>query len=453
MPPPAPADLNRLFDALFPICRSIAGEGLRQSLALLQQHIPLDIHALKSGSKVYDWQVPQEWRLIRATLTDPYGEVVVDSEDSNLHVVNFSEPFRGKVSLPDLQQHLYSIPELPNAIPYVTSYYKKRWGLCLSHAVRSSLKEGEYRVDIDTEKKDGALNYGSCDLRGNSDEVFLLSSYLCHPSMANNELSGPLCLVRLYEKLRAWNKRHYTYKFVIVPETIGTLVFLSEAERKKEPLFEKMAAGLVVTCVGGRKKPISVKRSRRDWLEDPSDLDLLVQQLARTDPRTYVTRDFTPTSGSDERQYCSPGRNLPVLQVAKTVYGEYAEYHTSLDTKEFMDIDAVEESAEQIFQLLQVFEMRDRRVQGCIPCGEPHLGKRDLYPTFNSRWAKGLSSDRREDERAQLDLLLKILSLSDGSMTILDMACKLDESVLAVKAMVSELERHALLDLSAAQKA
>ena len=307
-------DLDQLFDELFPICRSITGPGIRASLDILKNHIPLEVTEVRTGTKVYDWTVPPEWKLNRATLTDPDGQVVLDTETSNLHVLNFSVPFEGKVELDALQAHLHSNPEMPNAVPYVTSYYNRRWGLCISSRQRQQLKQGIYDVSIDTEIFDGSLVYAQCELEGASDETILITSYLCHPSMANNELSGPLGLVRLFELLKALPSRRYTYRFLLIPETIGSITFLATEGKK---LKDRVIGGVVLTCLGGPASHLSMKLSRRDWADTPSRMDLLARDAAELDHDTYSVRAFTPVGGSDERQFCSPGTNWPVLQAAR----------------------------------------------------------------------------------------------------------------------------------------
>ena len=320
-------DIDQLFDELFPICRSITGPGIRESFDILKRHIPLETTEIPTGTRVYDWTVPPEWRLNRATLTDPDGDIVLDTEDSNLHVLNFSIPFEGQVELDALQAHLHSIPEMPNAVPYVTSYYNRRWGLCMSDRQRQELKQGIYKVSIDAEIHDGHLVYAQCELAGDSDETILITSYLCHPSLANNELSGPLGLVRLYELLKALPTRRYTYRFLLIPETIGSIAFLAT---EGQELTDKIVGGAVLTCLGGPASQLSMKLSRRDWTDMPSRMDLLAVDVSELDKEGFTVRPFTPAAGSDERQFCSPGINWPILQSARTIYGQYEEYHRNI---------------------------------------------------------------------------------------------------------------------------
>lgn len=420
-------DLDALYDELFPICRSITGPGIRSSFEILKRHLPLEITEIASGTKVYDWTVPPEWSLNRATLTDPNGTVILDTDDSNLHVLNFSVPFEGEVELDALQAHLHSIPELSDAVPYVTSYYQRRWGLCMSHRQRLSLEPGMYKVSIDTTIQDGSLAYAQCELPGETDEIVLITSYLCHPSLANNELSGPLGLVRLFELLKAMPSRRYTYRFLLIPETIGSISFLST---EGGDLDDRIVGGLVLTCLGGPSSTVSFKLSRQDWTGSPSKMDRLAHEIASFDRESYEIRPFTPAGGSDERQFCSPGVNWPILQAARTIYGEYNEYHTSLDNKELMTLDAVEKSASAVFGFLQLHELCDLFPVSVIEGGEPQLGRRDLYPTMNGPMSNKMSNDSTKDGRYLLELLLNILSLADGQRTIIDIAHKIDAPLM-----------------------
>ena len=318
-------DISKLFDVLFPLCRSITGPGLRESLAIFSEHMPLEMHSIPSGERVLDWTVPLEWSAEGATLRGPDGDIVCDFRDNNLHLVNYSSPYVGGIALDDLQEHLHSLPHLPDAIPYVTSYYNLRWGLCLTHRQRAALAPGEYFVDIKSSLVPGELNFATCSLPGESEEIVLLTSYLCHPSMANNELSGPLALLRVYEYLKAMPRRHFTYMFLLCPETIGSIAFLSRFDRVIRP---RLRGGMVFTCLGGHRNALSFKTSRRDWLDQPSSIDRLARLFAERHPNRFEIRPFTPTSGSDERQFCSPGFKNPMIQVARTVNNQFSEFHT-----------------------------------------------------------------------------------------------------------------------------
>ncbi|SBS34749.1 hypothetical protein MAQ5080_02963 [Marinomonas aquimarina] len=436
-------NLDRIFDQLFPICRSITGPGITQSLHILKEYMPLEIKEVATGSQVFDWQVPQEWALEHAALYDMNGNAIFSSEDSNLHVLNFSEPFSGVVSRQELFAHLHSIPNLPNAIPYVTSYYKPRWGLCVSEELKQTLTDESYRVEIKTKKYDGALRYGEYFLPGESQKTVLISTYLCHPSMGNNELSGPLAMLGLYEKLAQQTSRHYSYRFVVVPETIGSISYLATTEKQN---LEHIVGGIVLTCLGGPHDKVSFKLSRRDWLDDSSSIDQLARLFAKADAEHYEVREFTPTSGSDERQYCSPSVNLPVIQAARTAYGKFPEYHTSLDNKAFTTIAAIEDSIDKLSLFIDCFELSHMTLQSTVAGGEPMLGKHDLYPTMNGPMTNKLSSDNALDSRAQLNLLLQLLSLFDGSRTLVEAVEKLDCSVMNAMPIVQQLLLKGILE-------
>ena len=441
MTPPL-TELGPLYDELFPICRSITGPGIRDSLGIFARHMPLEIKGVATGTPVLDWTVPQEWELRRARLFGPDGNVILDTQDSNLHVLNFSEPFTGEMDLEDLQAHLYSDDTLPDAIPYVTSYYVPRWGLCLAKSTRDRLKPGRYRVEIDTQKRDGVLNYGVAELPGDSDDLVLITSYLCHPSMANNELSGPLGLLRIYQLLASQPRRHYTYRFLLIPETIGSITYLAG---HGNDLKDRLKSGLVLTCLGGPERQVSFKMSRQDWTGAPAPIDRLARHLAAADPTRFAVREFTPTGGSDERQFCSQGFNLPMGQAARTVYGQFDAYHTSADDLEFMTIAAVERSAEAVAATLSALDVAEVHFVNTAPYGEPQLGRRGLYPSLNGPMTNQFSSDQTQDGRTTLNNLLCILSLADGSRSLIAIAAHIGASVLDLAPIARHLEAEGLL--------
>lgn len=429
--------LDDTFDRLFPILRSISGPGLEASYRVLGEHMPLDYLGVPTGQTVFDWTTPPEWHCRRATLTDPEGAVVCDTDVSNLHVLNYSEGFHGSVPLDRLQSHLHSLPHLPDTVPYVTSYYNRTWGFCLAHNVRQNLKQGDYCVAIDAEFKDGQIPLAQTVLKGTTDREVLISSYLCHPSLANNELSGPLVLLALYRALSRWEHRTFTYRFLLNPETIGSLCYLwLDGER----LRSTIEAGLVLTCLGGPSRRLSFKATRRG----DTRLDRLARSWADREPETLAIRPFTPTSGSDERQFCSPGFNLPVGQFARTIYGEYAGYHNALDTKAFMGIDALVESASLIERFLKELDAAGPYVNQA-PFGEPQLGRRDLYPTLNSAATWQHSSDAIFDGRTTLERVLTILNYSDGTYDLIDIAGKCGCSVTELLPVVNKLRAGGLL--------
>lgn len=438
------AELDQLFDRLFPICRSIAGPGIRESLEIIKDYIPINVLSVPTGTQVYDWVIPQEWELEYAELRRTNGEVVLSTKESNLHVLNYSVPFSGRIPRAALEENLHSIPTLPDATPYVTSYYNARWGLCLPEALRQTLSDDEYDVEIVTRHFDGVLNYGECVLPGESKQTVLITSYLCHPSMANNELSGPLALVALYKKLAAMQSRRFSYRFLLIPETIGSIAYLAT---RKDEIEKDIVGGCVLTCMGGPKDKISLKLSRQDWVGTPSPIDTVAHDLAALDPGLFATRPFTPTGGSDERQFCSPGINWPVIQGARTIYGDYEEYHTSHDNKSFMRIGAVVEAAERMHLLLRVHELAGLKLHSTITGGEPQLGRRGLYPTLNGPMTNRMSNDSHRDGRFALNLLLEILSLADGSMTVADIAKKLGVGFTDILPILSELREKNVIEV------
>lgn len=429
--------IDGLFDELWPLTRSISGPGIEASLAILGRHMPLEVTKVPTGEAVFDWIVPPEWHFRRAVLTGPDGEIICDTADSNLHVVNYSDAIDDYFDLEQLQPHLHSIPELPEAIPYVTSYYRRTWGFCLSHSKRAGLKPGRYHAAIDAEFVPGGIPFGQCRLEGSSDREILLTSYLCHPSLANNELSGPLVLLLLYRRIAAWPKRRYTYRFLLNPETIGALCFLS---RHFEELREKIVAGMVLTCLGGTTDHLRYKSSRSGG----SLFDLVAEKAAcgaLSLPTPLTTVPYSPLDGSDERQYGAPGFKLPVGQMARVVYGSYDGYHNSLDDKEFMGIANLVDSANTIDRFLQYAEVCGRPVN-LQPFGEPQLGRRDLYPNMNSNETKEFSADEFVDGRERLRRILTILNLADGETDFFDIAeacgCSVDELLPVLEMLEDE---------------
>jgi aminopeptidase-like protein len=385
---------------LYPICRSITGEGLRASLRLLQRRIPLELREVPSGTPVFDWVVPREWNLRSARLVGPDGKVVVDAAKLNLHMLNYSIPFRGKVSREELDQHLYSIPEAPSLVPYRTSYYREAWGFCLSHLQRSELEAGEYQVEIDTTLTDGSLTYGELVLSGAEDREVLVSTHCCHPSLANDNCAGMVMCAALAQLLSGM-KRRYTYRFLFIPGTIGAITWLALNEKQAK----RIAHGLVAACAGD-SGPLTYKRSR----QGNAEIDRAAVHVLRHSGQDHQVRDFTPY-GYDERQYCSPGFDLPVGSLTRTPYGEYPEYHTSADDPSLV---RPEKLADTLRRYLEVFEVLEgnRVYRNLQPRCEPQLGKRGLYGTV------GGQSHALPSQMA----LLWVLNLGDGTRSLLDIA-------------------------------
>ncbi|OCL27610.1 hypothetical protein U472_03390 [Orenia metallireducens] len=418
-------EIEKLFDRLFPICRSITGPGLRESLDILGEYIPLERFSVKTGTNLLNnWVVPEEWRIYEAWLKGPDGEKIVDFSDHNLHVVNYSIPVDKKLSLTELKDYLYTIPDLPEAIPYVTSYYKRRWGFCMRHKTYEKLKEGEYHAYINSELLDGQLDYGHAILPGQTDREILISTYLCHPSMANNELSGPLVATFLYNRLKKWQNRRFTYRFIFIPETIGAIAYL---HRFGTNLKEKLYSGLVLTCLGGETR-LNYKLTKRG----DAPVDKVVKHFFKDKylenlniPNGHI-RDFIPLYGSDERHYCSAGFNFPVGQMARLVYG-YPEYHTSLDNKELITIKSLNQSINDIEKVLKGLELNGYYINQ-YPYGEIKLDQYNLYPNIN--FSKNGNKDKFNDidiNGRQFSQILTLLSYADGTNSLIKIAEKNEE--------------------------
>jgi len=385
---------------LWPICRSITGDGVRQTLAILRERLPeMVVHEVPSGTRCFDWVVPKEWAIRDAYIIAPDGSKVLDFSDSNLHVVNYSVPVDMEIDFDDLQPHLHSLPEQPQAIPYVTSYYKEDWGYCLPHAVRENLPSGRYRVRIDSDLKDGNLTYGEIFLRGASDREVLISTYVCHPSMANNELSGPCVTAQLAQWLRDQDRK-YSYRILFVPETIGAICYISH---HLPQLKEKTIAGFVMTCVG----------DERAWSFMPSRQgNTLTDRVARH-VLQHIAPDYKEYSylerGSDERQYCSPGVDLPVASVMRSKYATYPEYHTSLDNMELVTPTGLGQAFVAHQKMIEVLE-GDCTPTYQILC-EPKMSNRGLRPTIGK---VGSANDSRN--------MMNLLAYADGNRPLLEIA-------------------------------
>jgi aminopeptidase-like protein len=380
---------------LFPICRSITGEGLRRSLSRLGDLIPLTTHDVATGARVFDWTIPKEWNIRDAYIKDSMGRRVVDFRENNLHVVNYSAPVNARMSLSELRPRLHSLPEHPDWIPYRTTYYAKSWGFCLSHGQLESLPDAEYEVVIDSSLREGALTYGECLIPGQVEDEFLISTHICHPSMANDNLSG-VAVATALARILALATPRYTYRFLFVPGTIGPIAWLSRNQDK----VDRVKHGLVLACVGDRGS-INYKRSRRQ----AADIDRAVEHVLRTKGESFEIRDFSPY-GYDERQFCSPGFNLPVGSFRRTPHGEYPEYHTSADDLSLLSAAHLADTLGTLLEIIDLLES-DVKFLNLSPMGEPQLGKRGLLPAAN--------------EKEQVALLW-MLNLSDGSSGVLDIA-------------------------------
>jgi len=396
-------EIENYFDRLWPLLRSITGEGVRKTHDILSEIIPLERMEIPSGTCVLDWEVPKEWVVRDAYILTPDGEKILDVWENNLQLVNYSTPFKGTMSKSELENHLYSIPELPDAIPYVTSYYKPRWGFCLPDYMRKSMKEGSYDICIDTEFIQGSMTLSEAVLKGESEREVFLSTYTCHPSMANNELSGPLALAFLYKRLAALPNRRLTYRFVFLPETIGSIAYLAY---NGEHLIKTMDAGFTVTCVG-LDAPFTLKKSR----QGNSVVDRTAEYILQYDNTfPYKILEFFP-SGSDERQYCSPGYNLPVASLIRGLYAEFPEYHTSLDNKDLISFEALSQSIEIYYKICLALE-KNVIYRNVIARGEPFLAKRNLL--------LGTGAQRKVEN--EMILLQWLLNFSDGKHDLISIA-------------------------------
>ncbi len=392
--------LESIFDRLWPICRSITGKGYRDSLEIISEYIPFKIIKFKSGKNVHDWKIPKEWVINDAYIKDPSGKKIIDFKSNNLHLVNYSIPFKGALNLEDLKEHLHTLPDQPNAIPYVTSYYREKWGFCVKYDEYKKLKNGNYEIFIDSSFEDGNLEVGEYILKGKSKKEIFFSTYLCHPSMANNELSGPLSMINLYQEISKIKNRYYTYRFVILPETIGSIAYLS---KKGNELKKNIVAGYVLTCTGGSGS-LTYKRSKQgDSLSDRAAI------AVHRDLDKFNELKFEPF-GSDERQYCSPGYNLPIGCLMRDMWGEYKEYHTSLDNKDFVNLPLLKKTNEIYMQIIALLE-NNFTYQSEIIYGEPKLDKRNLYPESGGLYLN-----------SQVKALKWLISYCDGSNDLIDIS-------------------------------
>jgi aminopeptidase-like protein len=392
-------ELYMFASELYPICRSITGQGVRQSLELIGQHIPLTVHEVPSGSTVYDWEVPLEWNIEDAAVVSPDGERIVDFREHNLHIVGYSEPVAVALPLADLEQRLHSLPDFPTWIPYRTSYYRRSWGFCMRDQTRRGLRKGRYRVEIKSSLTSGSLTYGEFAIPGRSREEVLFFTHVCHPSLANDNTSG-MAVATALAKWIASEPRHFTYRFVFAPGTIGSLCWLKQNERK----LARVRAGLVLGLLGD-SGPLTYKMSRA---ADTTTDAIAGYVLSQVD-RNATVIPFSPY-GYDERQLCSPGFNLPVGRLTRSVNGGYPQYHSSADDLSLIRPEFLAQSLGACKMFVTVFE-DNRRYINLSPKGEPQLGKRGLY---------GAMGGRTPGEREHA--MLWVLNQSDGSHSLLDIA-------------------------------
>lgn len=395
-------DIYRFISELYPICRSITGEGARDTLRLIGKRIPLEIHEVPSGTPVFDWVVPKEWNIKDAYIKSPQGERVVDFRNSNLHVINYSIPVHRKISLDELKKHLFAMPEHPDWIPYRTAYYKEDWGFCLTHNQLLALNEGEYEVCIDASLEPGSLSYGECYLTGQTTDEVLITTHICHPSLCNDNLSG-IAVTTLLASLLSGFQLQYSYRFLFIPATIGSITWLCRNESK----LPNIKHGLVVTLLGDPGQS-TYKKSRCGI----AAIDRAAAHVLKHSGAAYSVVDFHPY-GYDERQFCSPGFNLPVGCLMRTPNGCFPEYHSSADNLSFVQPEYLADSFSKCVSILYLLE-NNRSYLNKNPKCEPQLGKRGLYQVIGGAGDGGVDTVS----------LLWVLNLSDGKHSLLDIAEK-----------------------------
>ncbi len=420
------SEIHEFARELWPINRSITGEGVRETLKKISHHLPtLDIKSVPSGTKVFDWEIPNEWYINEAYIIMPNGKKICNFSENNLYLVGYSIPFKGKVTLKELKNHLHTLPSQPNAIPYITSYYQERWGFCLTQEQFDSLEDGIYEVCIDTKLFDGVLNFAELLIKGKSNKEVFLSTYICHPSMANNELSGPSVLTFLAKWLLGIREPEYSYRIVFVPETIGSITYLSLNYKEMK---SKVIAGFNVSCVGDDRMYSFLPTRSGNTMSDVVAKHAL--KWVDSNYQTYTWLD----RGSDERQYCSPGIDLPIASIMRTKYGQYPEYHTSLDDLEnVVTPGGLEGGYTVLKKAIEVIE-KNKIYKVKVLC-EPQMGKRGLYPTLSSK-----KSDKK------VKLMMDLISLCDGENSLLNIADELCVPIWDLYEIVDNLLKHDLLE-------
>lgn len=416
--------IHQLMTVLYPLFRSITGNGVRETLAILKQYIPLETYEVPSGTRVFDWEVPREWNISEAYIKNSKGEKIVDLKKSNLHLMNYSIPVNLRVTLEELKKHLYYLPDYPDWIPYRTSYYKEDWGFCITYNQYQTLQEDTYEVVIDGTLAPGSLTYGEVFLPGKTDDEVLISTHVCHPSLCNDNLSGIGVMTFLIQDLMK-RKLHYSYRFIFIPATIGAITWLAINKEN----VTKVKHGLVATLLGD-PGPFHYKKSRRANAE----IDSVVEYVLRQDSSENRMLDFFPY-GYDERQFCSPGFNLPMGRLTRALYGEFPEYHTSGDNLDFVRPECLEESLGIYSKVIEILEGNKTYVS-LNPYCEPQLGRRGLYDLTGG-------DIRGKDFQVAL---LWILAYSDGTYTLLEIARQTEISFATLKLAADRLLEKGLLE-------
>jgi aminopeptidase-like protein len=416
--------MYQLMQRLYPICRSITGDGVRQTLRIIQEYIPIKISEVSTGTKVFDWTVPREWNIRDAYIKNSRGEKIVDFKESNIHVLNYSIPVNKRMGREELKQHLFSLPEHPEWIPYLTSYYKDNWGFCLSHKQYESLQEDIYEVVIDSSLENGSLTFAELEIPGQSEKEILFTCYVCHPSLCNDNLSGVVLLTFLAQHMLGTSLK-YSYRFLFIPETIGAIAWLAINEQK----VRNIQYALLATCVGD--DGFSTYKKTRS---ENSFIDKVVEKVLVDSGEPYKILPYSPY-GSDERQFSSPGFAIPMGSLMRTSYGCFPEYHTSADNLNFIKPVSLENSLKKYMSTIFVVE-NDRVLISTNQKCEPQLGKRGLYKDIGSR---------KKSEYLE-EAIFWILNLCDGSCSLLDIAIRSKLPFEDVKEAAMLLCKHGLLN-------
>ena len=417
--------MYELAKKLFPICRSLTGNGVRETLKILkEEYSGLKVYEVPSGTEVFDWTVPKEWNIRDAYIKNSDGEKIIDFKENNLHIMGYSLPMNERLSLDELTKIIYTQPEQPEVIPYVTSYYKERRGFCMSEQQKCTLKNGMYHCVIDSDLKDGSLTYGEIIIPGNTEKEILLSTYVCHPSMANNEVSGPCVTIELAKWISELKDRRYTYRIVFLPETIGSITYLSQ---NIAVMKENTIAGFVLSCVGDNRTYSFVETKYGNTLTDK-----LLKNVLKYHYPEYKKYDFLHR-GSDERQYNAPGVELPVCAVCRSKYGEYPEYHTSADDLTVISEEGLQGTFELMKKCIMVLEHNNYYKVNCL-C-EPQLGKRGLYPTVS-----------KKGSYESIYAMTNFLTYADGKNDLIDISNIINVPVEQLIEIVDKLKQNGLID-------
>ena len=425
-------EIHNFAKELWPLNRSITGSGVRETLKQTQKILPnLKIHEVASGTQVFDWIVPKEWEVKEAWIKKPNGKKICDFSTNNLHLVGYSKPIHQKISKKELDKHLFSSPEQPSAIPYVTSYYKERWGFCISEFERKKLEDGDYEVFINSSLFNGSLTYGELVINGRLNDEIFISTYTCHPSMANNELSG-LCVTTFLAKwIQDLKDLKYTYRIVFIPETIGSITYLS---RNLNYLKKHVCAGFNVSCIGDNRAYSYLPSRQGNTISDK----VAKHVLKFIDPNYKAYR--WADRGSDERQYCAPKIDLPIASIMRTKYGQYDEYHTSLD--DLVSVVTPEGLAGGFNALRRSIETLERNGYPTTTVfGEPQLGKRGLYPTLS-----------KKNSASEIRLMMNLITWSDGKKSLLEIAELCDVAIWELYPFLDKLISHNILELNDTSK-